>query len=137
MPSWQFESLLWSNSSGFPLANRLALPGSESVFGASQYPRCVHLHLLAKMDSSKERQVLWGGAPPFDLQGDFLHTCSREDTLKNEEYVVFYLVSGQDSAPLSLLLFWGICPQRRNSSSTWGPSLSCLKMTTPPMGATA
>ena len=31
--SWQLESLLWDISPGFPLANHLALPGSESVFG--------------------------------------------------------------------------------------------------------
>ena len=37
-PSWQFESLLWGIPSGFPLANHLALPGSESVFGLSQGP---------------------------------------------------------------------------------------------------
>ena len=37
-PAWLFESLLWGISSGFPLASRLALPGSESVFGRTQGP---------------------------------------------------------------------------------------------------
>ena len=32
------ESLLWGISSGFPLANHLALLGCESVFGLSQGP---------------------------------------------------------------------------------------------------
>ena len=74
------------------------------------------------MGSSKERHVLWGGAPSlFGLQGAFLHTCSQEDTLKNEEYVVFYLLSGQDSAPLSLLLFWDICPEEKFQLLNLGP----------------
>ena len=46
MPSWQSESLLWGISSGFPLTNHLALPGSESVFGTSQGPpMCAHASL--------------------------------------------------------------------------------------------
>ena len=54
---------------------------------------------------------------------------SREGLLdlKNEKYVVsiFYLSGAQP--PLSLLLFWSICPQGTNSSySAWGPSISCL-----------
>ena len=83
---------------------------------------CAYLHLLAKMGSSKERHILWGGAPSlFGLQGAFLHTCSQEDTLKNEEYVVFYPLSGQDSAPLSLLLFWDICPEEKFQLLNLGP----------------
>ena len=40
-------------SSGFPSDSHLALPGSESVFGISQGPpMSVHVHLLAKIDSS-------------------------------------------------------------------------------------
>ena len=35
---WEFESLIQAISSMFPLANHLALPGSESVFGISQGP---------------------------------------------------------------------------------------------------
>ena len=38
MPFWQFESLIWGISSGFPLASHLALLGSESVFGLLQGP---------------------------------------------------------------------------------------------------
>ena len=45
-PSWLFESLLWSISSGFPLANHLVLAGSESTFGLSQHPpMCAHASL--------------------------------------------------------------------------------------------
>jgi len=44
--SWQFESLLWDISSGFPLANHPALPGSESVFSVVQGPpMCAHISL--------------------------------------------------------------------------------------------
>ena len=40
---------IWGISSGFPLANHLILPGSESVFGIPQ-----DSPLLAKVDSSAE-----------------------------------------------------------------------------------
>ena len=41
-PLWQFESLLWGISSGFPLTNHFDLPGSESISGVSQdLPMCV------------------------------------------------------------------------------------------------
>ena len=33
---WQFKSLTWDISSRFPLANQLALPESESLYGISQ-----------------------------------------------------------------------------------------------------
>ena len=50
--SWYFDSFIW-NSSGFPLANHLALPGFEFIFGLSQGPPiCAHTSL--KMDSSEE-----------------------------------------------------------------------------------
>ena len=39
--------------SWFPLTNRLALPGSESVVYLRVLP-CVRAHLLAKLESSKE-----------------------------------------------------------------------------------
>ena len=45
-PLWQFEWLLWSISSMFPLANHLVLPGSHSILGISQdSPMCVHASL--------------------------------------------------------------------------------------------
>ena len=45
----------------------------------------------------------------FDLQGAFLCMCSREGLLdfKNEEYVVFYLLSGQDLASPPSCYFGG------------------------------
>ena len=36
--SWLFDSLLWGISSGFPLASRPDLPGSEPILGISQDP---------------------------------------------------------------------------------------------------
>ena len=57
--SQQFTSLVWGISSGFPLANYLALPGSESVTGLSQGPPMCALHLLAKMEF--QRRGLWVG----------------------------------------------------------------------------
>ena len=38
LPSWQFKSLIWGISSGFPLANHFDLPGSQSIFDLSQNP---------------------------------------------------------------------------------------------------
>ena len=43
-PIWEFESLTWGISNGCPLASRLALPASVSVFGMSQgLPVCTHI----------------------------------------------------------------------------------------------
>ena len=43
MPSWQFESLIWGISSGFPLTNHFDLPGSQSIFGMSlDSSMCAH-----------------------------------------------------------------------------------------------
>ena len=65
----------------------------------------------------------------FDFQGAFLYVCSQEGLLdfENEEYEVFDLLSEQNSAPLSLLLFWSIYPQGTNSTFlAWSLSLvSC------------
>ena len=36
MPTWQFESLIWSISFRFPLTNHYDLPGAPSIFGVSQ-----------------------------------------------------------------------------------------------------
>ena len=45
-PLWQFESLIWGTSSGFPLANHFDLPGSTSIFGISQdRPMCARISL--------------------------------------------------------------------------------------------
>ena len=53
-PSWWFKSLLWSITSGFPLANHFHFSGSKSVFGLSQYlPMCAW-YLLAKKNPSDE-----------------------------------------------------------------------------------
>ena len=65
----------------------------------------------------------------FDFQGASLYVCSQEGLLdfENEEYEVFDLLSEQNSAPLSLLLFWSIYPQGTNSTFlAWSLSLvSC------------
>ena len=57
-PWWWFESLTQGISSRFPLANHLALPGSESVwFISGSSPTCVHL--LVKMESGKMEHGLF------------------------------------------------------------------------------
>ena len=50
--------------------------------------------------------------PPslFDLQGDFLHMCSRGGLdFENEEYVVSNLLSGKGPASSIILLLWSFC----------------------------
>ena len=103
----------------FPLASHFDFPNSESVFDISHGPP-MYACIFLSQDGFYWRglwvgwhHLLWGDIPSFDFQRAFLHTCSQGGLLdfKVEEYVVFYLLSGQDSAPLSLLLFWSICPQ--------------------------
>ena len=54
VPSWQFESLLWGISSGFPLASHLiCLVQSPYLVYLRIFP-CVCAHLTAKMDSTEE-----------------------------------------------------------------------------------
>ena len=80
-----------------------------SVLGISQgAPTCVHLS--TRTDSSKEAQgwvgITYCGEASFslfDLQGAFLRMCSQKGLLdfKNEECVVFYLLSGAGPSLLS------------------------------------
>ena len=95
---------------------------------------CVHISqlrwILAKRSMSRLTALItrWR-LLSFDLQRALLFMYSWEGLLclKNEEYVVFSLLSGQGSAPLSLLLFQSICPQGEISGYlAWGPSISCL-----------
>ena len=73
---WQFELLLASISSEFPLANNFDLPGSQSIFGISLDPLlCAHTPL--SQDGSLTQRGLWIEHPltllPFgDRQGAFL-----------------------------------------------------------------
>ena len=53
-PSWQFELLLWGISSGFPLAVILIWLVLRLYLVYLRSLPYVHVHLLAKMDSSKE-----------------------------------------------------------------------------------
>ena len=128
---------MWGISSGFPLANYLALPGSESAFGLSQGPPRARVHLLAKMDSSPERglwegwhHLLWGGSSSlFGPRGTFLHKCSQEVLLdlKNEKYVVCLSLiwAGLSSSfPPPLSLSWSICLQGTDFTAQPGAYLS-------------
>ena len=75
-------------------------------------------HLLAKMNSSTEAHgevniIDYEVTVPLpcDLQKAFLCLCSQEGLLdfKNEEYVVFYLLSGQGPASPIIQLLWSFC----------------------------
>lgn len=72
-----------------------------------------------------------GWHPPlYDLQGVFLRVCSQEGLLdlENEECVVFYLWSGQASAPLCscYYLHVGVFIHRQRLQLL-GPPVSCLR----------
>ena len=123
--------LYGGNSSGFPLADHLALPGSVSIFGLSQGPPlCVHAS-FSQMDSKgfwKIDQTYYGLAPPpfSDLWGAFLCTCVVWEvslTSRRRNVWSLYLSSKQDSAPPCSChyLYLGV--------SAWGPSISCLRCT--------
>ena len=51
---WQFKSLIWGISSGFPLANHFDLSGSESNLVSLRILPRVYMHFLGKMDSTEE-----------------------------------------------------------------------------------
>lgn len=80
---WQFKSLLWGISSGFPLASHFDLPGSESMFGISQAPP-----MCARASLSQDGFYYEGpwvdyrlASFTFDLQGAFLPTCDQRGLL--------------------------------------------------------
>ena len=54
MPLRQFESLIWGISSGFPLDNHHASPDLCPYLVYLRVLPCVHVHLLAKMESSEK-----------------------------------------------------------------------------------
>ena len=120
-PSWQFKSLIWGISSMFPLTNHFDLSDSESIFGVSQaFPMCAHASL--SQDGFYQRGlcvglVTWHDSP-FDLQGAFLHVCSREGLLTSRmRSLIFYL--GRAEPPLSVVLLFpsqSIGPQGTNSN---------------------
>ena len=82
------------------LANHLALPGFESVFGLPQGPPIVCTHLLAKRDSSKEAYEQMGipyyGVipPPFLASKEHFYTCVvRKATLTSRMRSMWSFIS--------------------------------------------
>ena len=101
-PFQQFKPLHMGHVFQVSSGHHLAFPDSEFIFGLCQGPPCVHVHLLAKIDSIKDvygqTDITYYGVVPlslFDRKGDFLLVCSKEDLLdfENKEYVAFYLLS--------------------------------------------
>ena len=96
VPFWQFKSLIWGMSSGFPLANHLALPDSESELGVSQDPlMCVHTPLKP---SGFYQKGIWVETASLDIvplsacKESFLCVCGKGrslDFFRNERYVVW------------------------------------------------
>ena len=115
-PLWQFKSLIWGISSGFPLASHFDLPGSAYIFGISQ-SLSMHAHTFLSQDGFHSRglQVMSISShhSPFDLQGGFLCLRSQRGSpdLENKKCLVSYLLSGQGPAsslscpPIDILEF--------------------------------
>ena len=114
MPMWQFELLVWGISSGFPLANHFNLPVSPYlVYFRILLCVCACAHVFL---SQARRQTITQHHSSFELQGTFLHICSRRGLLtlrmKNTCSLIFY--PGRAQYPLSivlLLIFWRLSPQ--------------------------
>ena len=123
--------------SGFPWANHLALPGSESIFGLSPEPPMFVCASLSQ-DEFQQRclwvgwhHLLWSGALSLWPSKRLSVSCVVGKVfwtfrMRNMWSFISYL--GRDQPCLLLLLLRNFCPQGTNSScSSWGPSISCLK----------
>ena len=128
-PLWKFESLLWGISSGFPLTNYLALPGSESVFGILQGPPLCACAFLSQ-DGFQQRGLwvvditYYGVAPPpFLTSREPFCTCVvREVSLISRMGIMWSFISylGRAQPPLSivlLLIFWSFCPNSKKEQT--------------------
>ena len=92
LPSWQFKSLIWGISSGFPLADHFDLPGSESIFDLSQNPPVGVCPSLGQ-DGFQERG-LWLARHHslFGLQRAFIdRKVSMTLRMRTLWYLIFYL----------------------------------------------
>ena len=134
VPSWYFESFIWVISSGFPLANHLALPGSESVFGLSQDPLMYACASLSQ-DGFQQRGLwvvditYYGVTPlPFLSSKEPFYACvvgklSLTSRMRNTWSLIWAGLSSSSSSS------WSFCPQGTNSScSAWDQSISYLRM---------
>ena len=133
-PLWQFKSLTWGTSSGFPLASHFDFPGSESVFGLSQDPPMAVYASLSQ--GGFQQRGLWVAlaslliSPPRSF---LVRKISLILRMRNMRSLIFYLRRSQP--PLSVAAFssWNISIHRQGTNSKYfprecgGPSISCLK----------
>ena len=102
--SWLFDSLLWGISSGFPMASRPDLPGSEPILGISQDPP---MGAWVCISRPMGRYHTTSYHTTSDLQGAFL--LGRFPGLRNEKYVVSYVSRAQHPFLIvMLLIFWSL-----------------------------
>ena len=105
---------MWDTSSVFPLANHLALPDSESIFGITQCPPlCARISL--SHDGFQRRSLwegwhhlLWGAVSSlFDPRGALLCIVVRKVSLTSRMRNMWslYLLSEWDSAALCLCYY--------------------------------
>ena len=102
---WQFKSLTWDISSGFPLTNHFDLPGSQSIFGISQdMSMCVHTSLSQDGFYRKDVWVMsisWHHSPLTCMEL-FCTSVVREVSWLQEWHICGL---GRAQPPLSLFLF--------------------------------
>ena len=130
-PFWQFELLLWSISSGFPLANPFGLPESQSIFGVSQDPPMSSYTTLSQ--DELHHKGLWVEHPLTSLSFWSLRSfpehvyLGRSPDLENEKYVVW--VGPNFNCPAIFVLeFWSIGNELPITLPLGASSTACLKM---------
>ena len=114
------------------------LPSARSIFGPSQGSRCVHAHLLAKMDSSEQvyrySDITYCGvvAPPSLTLEEAFCACvvgkvSLTSRMRNtwSLYLSSLICAGLSSSSLLLLSScWSICSQGLNPAAKSAAHLS-------------
>ena len=133
-PPSRTKSLLCGIYSRFPLANHLAFPDSESIFGLSGDPPMFVLTSLSQ-DGFQWRglnvdwcHLLWGGILPFLTSKELFCTCvAKKFSLTSRVRNIWSLYFIWAGLTLSYYLCLGVSIHRgQTNSSAWVLCISCL-----------